>query len=111
MLYYYTTSFESEYYIPNIFSLVQVLFDEEFAGGKSLQGMCSPFRGALVAWSSVLKVSRNTLPGQPHHKMGNSAGLAIPSGNAATQHTKGQLPPAKAKKSKDSTVPAGMLSP
>jgi hypothetical protein len=40
---------------------VEVLFDEEFAGGKSLQGNCSQFRGALVSWSSVLKYSQNAL--------------------------------------------------
>mmetsp|Transcript_20065 Transcript_20065/g.28834 ORF Transcript_20065/g.28834 Transcript_20065/m.28834 type:complete len:1503 (+) Transcript_20065:75-4583(+) len=53
-------------------SYVEVLFDEEFAGGKSLQGSCSPFRGGLVAWTSVLKVSRNTLGGK----------LPVPSGGA-----------------------------
>ena len=36
-----------------------MLFDEEFPAGKSLQGNCSPFRGALVAWSTVLSVSTN----------------------------------------------------
>eukprot|EP00604_Paraphysomonas_vestita_P004311 CAMPEP_0174825532 /NCGR_PEP_ID=MMETSP1107-20130205/42851_1 /TAXON_ID=36770 /ORGANISM="Paraphysomonas vestita, Strain GFlagA" /LENGTH=807 /DNA_ID=CAMNT_0016057237 /DNA_START=2410 /DNA_END=4834 /DNA_ORIENTATION=- len=38
---------------------VEVLFDEEFAAGKSLQGNCSPFRGALVAWTTVLCISTN----------------------------------------------------
>ena len=40
---------------------VEVLFDEEFTGGKSLQGACSPFRGRLVPWTGTLKVSPTSL--------------------------------------------------
>ncbi len=36
---------------------VEVLFDEEFIGGTSLQGTCSPYRGKLLPWSAVLKVT------------------------------------------------------
>ena len=38
---------------------VEVLFDEEFTGGKSLQGSCSQFRGRLVPWSGLLFVPPN----------------------------------------------------
>ena len=33
---------------------VEVLFDEEFTGGKSLSGSCSAFRGRLVPWTGLL---------------------------------------------------------
>ncbi len=36
---------------------VEVVFDEEFIGGKSLGGYCSPFRGRLVPWAGVLCLS------------------------------------------------------
>jgi len=35
---------------------VDVVFDEEFMGGTNLQGLCSNYRGLLVAWTSVLHV-------------------------------------------------------
>lgn len=37
----------------------KVLFDEEFAGGKSLQGLCSDYRGGLVSWSAVIRISKS----------------------------------------------------
>jgi hypothetical protein len=36
---------------------VEVLMDEEFIGGSSLQGVCSNFRGKLCVWAHLLKVS------------------------------------------------------
>lgn len=33
---------------------VDIIFDEEFMGGKSLQGACSAFRGRLCNWSDLL---------------------------------------------------------
>ncbi len=36
---------------------VEVLFDEEFIGGTSLQGTCSPYRGKLLPWSALLKIT------------------------------------------------------
>lgn len=36
---------------------VEVVFDEEFVGGRSLQGMCSQFRGRLCPWSGLIKTS------------------------------------------------------
>jgi len=33
---------------------VEVIFDEEFISGKSLQGCCSQFRGKLCAWTDLL---------------------------------------------------------
>jgi len=45
---------------------VEVLFDEEFIGGTSLQGSCSNFRGKLVPWYTVLKYTAELpLPPQP----------------------------------------------
>ncbi|RYH29644.1 hypothetical protein EON65_07805 [archaeon] len=38
---------------------LQVIFDEEFMGGKSLQGACSQFRGKLCAWSDLLLLQNN----------------------------------------------------
>lgn len=37
--------------------MAQVIFDEEFMGGKGLQGSCSQFRGKLCRWSDLLLVS------------------------------------------------------
>lgn len=53
---------------------VEVLFDEEFTGGKSLQGFCSNFRGALVAWSSIIKISSdaNFRPPKKNIKQANT---------------------------------------
>ena len=36
---------------------VEAIFDEEFVGGRGLQGQCSQFRGRLCAWSTLLRVS------------------------------------------------------
>jgi len=35
---------------------VEVVMDEEFIGGSTLQGSCSPFRGKLCVWSYLLTV-------------------------------------------------------
>eukprot|EP01042_Synura_sphagnicola_P001408 gene1408-1603_t len=35
---------------------VEVLFDEEFIGGRSLQGSCSQFRGRILPWDSLLTI-------------------------------------------------------
>ncbi len=35
----------------------QVVFDEQFVGGYTSQGMCDKFRGRLLPWRHVLKVS------------------------------------------------------
>eukprot|EP00599_Poterioochromonas_sp_BG-1_P002004 CAMPEP_0173138682 /NCGR_PEP_ID=MMETSP1105-20130129/3830_1 /TAXON_ID=2985 /ORGANISM="Ochromonas sp., Strain BG-1" /LENGTH=1475 /DNA_ID=CAMNT_0014051313 /DNA_START=946 /DNA_END=5373 /DNA_ORIENTATION=- len=47
---------------------VEVIFDEEFIGGKSLHGNCSQFRGHLCAWSDLLLVS-----GGSHHSQSNQS--------------------------------------
>lgn len=39
---------------------VELIFDEEFIGGKGLQGSCSQFRGRLAPWTDLLLVSRST---------------------------------------------------
>lgn len=36
---------------------VEVVMDEEFVGGTSLQGACSNFRGKLCVWAHLLKIS------------------------------------------------------
>lgn len=36
---------------------VDIVMDEEFIGGSSLQGACSNFRGKLCPWSDLLKVT------------------------------------------------------
>lgn len=36
---------------------VEVVMDEEFIGGTTLQGMCSNFRGKLCVWAHLLKVT------------------------------------------------------
>jgi len=37
---------------------VEVLYDEEFVGGRPLQGSCSQFRGRLSAWSGLLCIKK-----------------------------------------------------
>ena len=52
---------------------VEVVMDEEFVGGTSLQGACSNFRGKLCVWAHLLKIS-----------VGNSKGLVdkiVPKGS------------------------------
>ncbi|ETV94821.1 hypothetical protein H310_11488 [Aphanomyces invadans] len=36
---------------------VEVVFDTKFSGGTSLSGSCSPYRGKLVQWATLLVVS------------------------------------------------------
>jgi 5''-3'' exonuclease len=36
---------------------VEVVMDKEFIGGSTLQGMCANFRGKLVVWNHLLKIS------------------------------------------------------
>ena len=36
---------------------VEVIMDEEFIGGSSLQGSCSNFRGKLCVWDHLLKIT------------------------------------------------------
>ena len=73
---------------------VEVLFDEEFGNGKSLQGLCSQFRGALVPWVAVLRVSNNSLSTAPP-TASSTAQKASSSGgkSSSSKHVKGQMPP------------------
>ncbi|KAL3943983.1 MAG: hypothetical protein SGBAC_001936 [Bacillariaceae sp.] len=36
---------------------VEVVMDEEYVGGTSLQGLCSNFRGKLCVWAHVMKIT------------------------------------------------------
>jgi hypothetical protein len=54
-------------------TLLQLIFDEEFIGGKGLQGSCSQFRGRLAPWTDLLLVSRTT-EYQDFKKAGGKAG-------------------------------------
>eukprot|EP00980_Cylindrotheca_fusiformis_P026541 scaffold16396_cov140-Cylindrotheca_fusiformis.AAC.2 len=36
---------------------VEIVLDEEFVGGSSLQGLCSNFRGKLCVWAHVMKIT------------------------------------------------------
>ena len=44
---------------------VDVVFDEEFMGGTNLQGLCSNYRGLLLKWSRVLKISAHAPEEEP----------------------------------------------
>ena len=48
------------YLLCQITAMTQAIFDEEFLGGRGLQGCCSQFRGRLCAWSALLRVSPAT---------------------------------------------------
>lgn len=41
------------------------MFDAEFIGGTSLQGSCDNFRGKLVPWSALLKLTPATYADAP----------------------------------------------
>ena len=43
--------------IHNATGYVEVIFDEEFTGGRALGGSCSQFRGRLCPWHGLLRVS------------------------------------------------------
>eukprot|EP00981_Chlorochromonas_danica_P000482 scaffold98_cov248-Ochromonas_danica.AAC.23 len=47
---------------------VDVIFDEEFMGGKNLQGGCSPFRGRLCAWSDLLLLNSSAVVSSANKK-------------------------------------------
>lgn len=45
--------------IHNATGYVEVVFDEEFVGGRALAGSCSQFRGRLCPWHGLLRVSKD----------------------------------------------------
>lgn len=47
---------------------VEVIFDEEFIGGRSLQGNCSQFRGRLCPWSGLLRIPNTQLKVQQNSR-------------------------------------------
>lgn len=56
---------------------VEVIFDEEFIGGRSLQGNCSQFRGRLCPWSGLLRIPNPLLKLQQHSRSSVSASASI----------------------------------
>jgi 5'-3' exoribonuclease 1 len=42
---------------------VEVVMDEEFVGGTSLQGLCSNFRGKLCVWAHLMRVTADNSKG------------------------------------------------
>ena len=82
---------------------VEVLFDREFVGGKSLYGACSNGRGLLVPWYHLLNLSKRapiaakavTLRvseprAQPNDRRQSAGHVDNKSGNTRTKHTPGQ---------------------
>mmetsp|Transcript_39060 Transcript_39060/g.87348 ORF Transcript_39060/g.87348 Transcript_39060/m.87348 type:complete len:1924 (+) Transcript_39060:98-5869(+) len=67
-------------------SAVEVVFDEQFVGGSSLQGSCDKFRGRLVPWRHLLKLP----PAVPSAQTKQ----AVPEGAAAAK-AEGKAEPSK----------------
>lgn len=55
---------------------VEVVMDEEFVGGTSLQGACSNFRGKLCVWAHLLKISVDNSDGVVDSLVPQGAGRA-----------------------------------
>ena len=74
---------------------VEVIFDEEFVGGNSLQGACANFRGLLVSWKSVLELD---VPGAAAALSKLPRTKSKTAGEAETQNMFDRRPKAKAHK-------------
>ena len=55
---------------------VEVVLDEEFIGGSSLQGACANFRGKLCVWNHLLKISAADSKGIVEHVIPTGSGKA-----------------------------------
>lgn len=56
---------------------VEVVMDEEFIGGSTLQGTCANFRGKLCVWNHLLKVSAADSKGIVDNVMPLGSGKAV----------------------------------
>jgi len=73
---------------------VEVIFDEEFIGGRSLQGNCSQFRGRLCPWSGLLRIPDTQVKTQTQHSRSSTATVAHNSFSAhSTKHSVNTQPP------------------
>lgn len=56
---------------------VEVVMDEEFIGGSTLQGTCANFRGKLCVWNHLLKISAADSQGIIDSVMPSGSGKAV----------------------------------
>eukprot|EP00569_Conticribra_weissflogii_P007667 CAMPEP_0171333012 /NCGR_PEP_ID=MMETSP0878-20121228/3752_1 /TAXON_ID=67004 /ORGANISM="Thalassiosira weissflogii, Strain CCMP1336" /LENGTH=1566 /DNA_ID=CAMNT_0011833895 /DNA_START=148 /DNA_END=4848 /DNA_ORIENTATION=+ len=56
---------------------VEVVMDEEFIGGSTLQGTCANFRGKLCVWNHLLKISASDSKGIIDNVMPSGSGKAV----------------------------------
>jgi len=56
---------------------VEVVMDEEFIGGSTLQGSCANFRGKLCVWNHLLKISAADSKGIVDHVLPTGSGKAV----------------------------------
>ncbi len=56
---------------------VEVVMDEEFIGGSTLQGTCANFRGKLCVWNHLLKISAADSKGIVDNMLPVGAGKAV----------------------------------
>ena len=56
---------------------VEVVMDEEFIGGSTLQGSCSNFRGKLCVWNHLLKISAADSKGVVDEMLPTGAGKTV----------------------------------
>mmetsp|Transcript_30068 Transcript_30068/g.72162 ORF Transcript_30068/g.72162 Transcript_30068/m.72162 type:complete len:1544 (+) Transcript_30068:2-4633(+) len=55
---------------------VEVVMDDEFVGGTSLQGLCSNFRGKLCVWAHVMKITVDNSKGLVEKMVPQGSGKA-----------------------------------
>ena len=92
--------------IHNSTAYVEVIFDEEFTGGRGLEGNCSPFRGRLCPWAGLLKVSAESDKDKGIQKKDNSESKK---NNKFNAHVRGQGPEEVKYKGKEPNKP-GLVS-
>ena len=56
---------------------VEVVMDEEFIGGSTLQGTCANFRGKLCVWNHLLKISAADSKGTVDNMLPAGSGKAV----------------------------------
>lgn len=90
---------------------VEVVMDEEFIGGTSLQGACSNFRGKLCVWSSLLKVVPENSKGLVDRLVPKGVGrAAVEKIMSSIEREVKNSKALKIQSSWDATVDAGVLA-
>jgi chemotaxis protein histidine kinase CheA len=82
----------------------QVIFDEEFVGGRSLSGGCSQFRGRLCPWSGLLRLGAPDTT-NVHKKQVTSAPHPVTLAAATKPTLQQKMPPQLLSRPKSAPIP------